>query len=657
MKAALIFLFIGSLPQISAQPMAGDWPVYGRDPGGQRYSPLKQINTKNVDQLQPAWTYHTREDVAASSRAFVPPDMDARPNAASIPAATATKAPPPRRGRPRASQATPIVINHVMYLPTAYDRVVALDPETGKEIWKYQVKGGGPSTRGVAYWPGDKQTPPRIVFGTNTGKLIVLDAKTGQPILTFGNQGEVDLRQGVADKFPNASYGVESPPVIYKDLAILGSNVQETPSKGARGDMRAFNVRTGKLVWTFHTVPLDGEAGAETWETPESRVDRSGTNDWGFMTLDAERGVVYVPLGSPSYDFYGADRLGKNLYANCLVALNASTGKLVWHFQFTHHDLWDYDPAAPPALVEVTKDGKKIPAVVEVTKMGLAFFFDRRDGKPVFGIEERAVPKSLVPGEVSWPTQPFPIKPKPLTRVSIKREDIATVTSEHKKFCEDLWDKDGGMHNNGPYTTYNPDKTAVIFPGTLGGANWGGVSFDPTLNFVIVNTMDLGQIGRVVKQPEESRMPYSRTSKFGPFGRFWNPDNFWPCQQPPWGQLQAINTNTGEIAWSVTLGITDELEAKGVHNTGALSLGGPISTAGGLTFIAATNDSRFRAFDSRTGKQLWVTKLDAGGHATPITYQGRNGKQYVLIVATGSNFFDRSTADTVVAFALPDAKK
>lgn len=656
MKAALIFLFIGSLPQISAQPMAGDWPVYGRDPGGQRYSPLKQINTKNVDQLQPAWTYHTREDVATSSRAFVPPDMDARPNTTPNPAAS-TKAPPPRRGRPRASQATPIVINHVMYLPTAYDRVVALDPETGKEIWKYQVKGGGPSTRGVAYWPGDKQTPPRIVFGTNNGKLIVLDAKTGQPILTFGNQGEVDLRQGVADKFPNASYGVESPPVIYKDLAILGSNVQETPSKGARGDMRAFDVRTGKLVWTFHTVPLDGEAGAETWETPESRVDRSGTNDWGFMTLDAERGVVYVPLGSPSYDFYGADRLGKNLYANCLVALNAATGKLVWHFQFTHHDLWDYDPAAPPALVEVTKDGKKIPAVVEVTKMGLAFFFDRRDGKPVFGIEERAVPKSLVPGEVSWPTQPFPIKPKPLTRVSIKREDIATVTPEHKKFCEDLWDKDGGMHNNGPYTAYNPDKTAVIFPGTLGGANWGGVSFDPTLNYVIVNTMDLGQIGRVVKQPEESRMPYSRTSKFGPFGRFWNPDNFWPCQQPPWGQLQAINANTGEIAWSVTLGITDELEAKGVHDTGALSLGGPISTAGGLTFVAATNDSRFRAFDSRTGKQLWVTKLDAGGHATPITYQGRNGKQYVLIVATGSNFFDRSTADTVVAFALPDAKK
>lgn len=634
----LVFVLIGiTLPTVNGQKgkrnqtTQGDWPVYGRDSGGQRYSPLTQINTKNVTQLQRAWTYHMRGDAAAS--------------------ATQSS----RRSRPRSSQATPIVINNVMYLPTAYDSVVALEPETGKEVWKYQVKDGGPSTRGVAYWPGDAKTPSRIVFGTNSGKLIALDAKTGQGISTFGDNGEVDLRVGVAES-PNLSYGVDSPPVIFRDLTILGSSVQETPSFGGRGDVRAFDVRTGKLVWTFHTVPLPGEPGSETWDGPESLKNRSGTNVWGFMTLDAERGMVYLPIGSPTYDFYGADRKGKNLYGNCLVALDAATGKLRWHFQFTHHDLWDFDPAAPPALVDVTKGGKKIPAVVQVTKMGLVFFLDRRDGTPVFGVEERAVSKSEVPGEASWPTQPFPIKPKPLSRQSIKREDITTITPEHRKFCLELWDKEGGMSNDGPYTTYSPNKTIVNFPGTLGGANWGGVSFDPTLKYIFVNSMDVGQIGRVIKQPEGSRTAYARTSVFGPFGRFWNPDNFWPCQQPPWGQFHAINVNTGEMAWTVTLGITEELEAKGIKNTGALSMGGPISTAGGLTFIAATNDSRFRAFDSRTGKELWVTKIDAGGHATPITYQGRDGKQYVLITATGSNFFDRSTADSVIAFALPKVK-
>ena len=599
-----------------------------------KYSPLDQINTNNVSGLVRAWTYHSNADAAQSASA----------------ASTSARG---GRARPRpVSEATPLVIDNVMYLPTAYNTVVALEPETGKEIWKYKVIKAQPAMRGVSYWPGDKLSPAEILFGTSDGRLICLNAKTGKPVPGFGKEGELNLKTGVADKYPDALYSVSSTPIIHRDLVMVGAQVQEVPSQGPAGDVRAWDVHTGKLAWTFHTVPRAGEPGNETW-AGDSWKERSGTNAWAPMTLDSERGLLFLPLGQPSYDNYGADRKGLNLYGDCVVALDASTGKLRWYYQFVHHDIWDYDTPAPPVLIDVVRDGKTIPAIAQITKMGLLFILDRLTGKPIFGAEERPVPKTDVPGEESWPTQPFPLKPKPLARNSFKKDEIATVTAEHQEFCTQLFNTDGGMYNAGPYTPFQT-KVTLLFPGKAGGGNWGGVSFDPKLGYIFVNTQDLGEAGAMVKAEEEGASPaYHKGGTLGPFSRFWDPKKEWPCQQPPWGRLSAINANTGDVVWQIPFGIVDELEAKGVRNTGSPNAGGSVVTAGHLLFIAATTDHRFRAFDSRTGKQLWETKLEAGGHATPITYLGRNGKQYVLITAGGGFSFDHVGSDSVAAFALP----
>ena len=580
-----------------------DWPVYGHDPGGARYSPLKQINTANVRQLVRAWTYHTGEITG-----------------------TATG-----RGGQRAVafETTPLAVNGVLYLSTAANRVIALEPETGREIWKYdpQAKAkGGPkyrAHRGVAYWPGDRQNPPRILFGTLDGKLIELSAKTGEPLL------HIDLRQDVADGYPGSVYGMTSPPAIYQDLVITGSEVQESPSLGPRGDVRAWDIKTGNLVWTFRT-----------WKGTDHR---SGTNVWSMMAVDTERGLVFLPIGSPSYDFYGGDRKGEDLYGNCVVALEARTGKLVWYYQLVHHDIWDYDPPAPPALVSIKHDGQEIPALVQVTKMGLVFILDRRTGKPVYRVEERTTPKSDVPGEESWPTQPVPVKPPPLSRAGMSRDEITEITPEVKRYCTELFDS---LHNNGRYTPYGTKRT-LVFPGTLGGATWSGVSFDPGLGYVFVNTNEVGAVGRVEKVARPGgQAQYRRTDENGEYARFWTPDVI-PCQKPPWGLLNAVNVNTGDVAWRVPLGTF-----RG-EKTGTPNIGGSIATAGGLVFIGATNDSHFRAFDSRTGKELWSTEIDGSGHATPVTYQGRDGRQYVVIAAGGGGYFGSKPADALVAFRLP----
>ena len=636
-------IFIGlSLTAVFAQKKtATDWPTFGNDPGAQRYSELNQINPSNVTKLTRVWTYHQK------------PANFVAPAAPSGPPPGAPPGMPPRgmRRRNPESQAVPLVINGVMYLTTAYRRVVALEPETGKIIWEYEIKSGEAATRGLEYWAGDNDTSPRIFFGTSNGELIGLDAKTGQPASTFGDAGIVDMKVGVMNGFEQASYGLSSPPIMYKNLIITGAHTQESPSLGAAGDVRGWDAKTGKLVWTFHTVPRPGEAGHETWEG-ESWKNRSGTNVWSMLTVDVARGLVFLPLGSPTYDYYGGDRKGANLYGNALVALDANTGKIKWHFQAVHHDLWDYDLATAPTLLDVTVKGKKIPAVAVMSKMGLLFMLDRRDGKPIFGVEERPIPKTDVPGEKTWDTQPFPLKPGPLARNSFKREEMSDLTPEHKKYCEALFDKDGGMHNEGPYTHYTT-KPSVVFPGTLGGGNWNPMSFDPKLGFLFINTMDLGGIGQMQKNPEGSRTPYSRTSPLGPVARFWNPETRLPCQKTPWGRLFAINVNTGEIAWQSVLGITESLP-EDKQKTGRPNLGGSVATAGGLVFIGATDDSRFRAFDSKTGKELWVTKIDAGAHSAPITFRGKDGKQYVVITATGGGFIaDPSTADSVIAFALP----
>lgn len=615
--ALLIAVVLAAFPVpalAQAVPQKGDWPCYGRDAGGMRYSPLDQINTTNVSKLERAWTYHTGE-------------------------------------RGRSLEATPIVVDNVLYFSTQNQNIVALEPDSGKEIWKYDSNSNGRELRGVSFWPGDKQTPARILFGTGDGRLIALDAKTGTPAAGFGDNGIVDLKAGITDKFPRSPYWVSSPPSIYQDLVIVGPGTQEGPTIGPSGDPRAYDVRTGQLRWRFHTVPQPGEPGNDTWG-PDGWKDRAGPSQWGPGTVDTERGLVFLPIGNPADSFYGADRKGTNLYSVCVIALDAKSGKLRWYFQAVHHDIWDYDLSAPPALIEVNRGGRTVPAVAQITKMGLLFILDRLTGKPVFGVEERPIPKSRTPGEESWPTQPFPNKPPPLARMSITMEDITTRTPEAQRFCSEWFSK---LRHQGPYTPPGPEPF-VMFPGTMGGGNWGGVSFDPNLGYIFVNTSSLGGTGHMVKAPPGSPMPWRNE---GGYQRFIDQDGY-PCQKPPWGELTAVSAATGDIVWRVPLGSYDEVEAQGLKNAGAPNMGGSIVTAGGLVFIAATTDSKFRAFDSRTGKELWMTRLDATGDTVPITYQGRNGKQYVVVAAGGTNRFRMlahtadETADTLIAFALPD---
>lgn len=609
--AAAVFA-LPALPQAVSQK--GDWAAYGRDPGGSRYSPLDQINAKNVHLLQPAWIYHTGD-------------------------------------RGRAFEMTPIVVDGRLYLATQNQKIVALEPETGKELWKFDPKSNAREIRGVSYWPGDPQTPARILFGTGDGRLIALDAKTGVPVIGFGDNGTINLKAGITDEFPRATYAITSPPAIYRNALIVGPSTQEGPSLGPSGDPRAFDVRTGKLLWRFHTVPQPGEPGSETWG-PDGWKNRSGPSQWGPATLDVDRGMVFLPIGNAADSFYGADRKGTNLYANCVVALNALTGKLLWYYQVVHHDIWDYDLSAPPALVEVKRNGKTIPAVAQTTKMGLLFILDRMTGQPVFGVAERPVPRSDTPGEESWPTQPFPLKPPPLARMSMTKDEITRRTPEANKFCSDWFSQ---LRQQGPYTPFGTTPSLSL-PGTMGGGNWGGVSFDPKLGYIFVNTSSLGGAGHMVKANEGAPMAWRND---GGYQRFIDQDGY-PCQQPPWGELSAINAD-GDIAWRVPLGSYDEVEAQGLKHAGAANMGGSIVTAGGLVFIGATTDSKFRAFDSRTGKELWVTRLDATADAVPMTYQGHNGKQYVVVAAGGTNRFRMlartadQAADSVVAFALPDA--
>jgi quinoprotein glucose dehydrogenase len=599
-----------------------DWPAYGHDPGATRYSPLRQINTKNVSQLHLAWMYDTEANAA-----------DGSPKRASL------------------SETTPLVIGNVMYMSTPYNSVVALEPESGKEIWKYRSP-ATPAYRGIAYWPGDNKSPAQIVFGTTNGLMISLNAKTGQPVPGFGNEGIVNLKEGVADKYPDNPYGLSSPPTIYHGLVITGSHTQESPSLGPSGDIRAWDMHNGKLSWTFHTVPRPGEPNHDIWQDDQWQ-DKSGANCWGVMTVDLERGIVFVPLGTPTNDYWGGERKGSNLYGSSLVALDAGTGKMKWYFQTTHHDNWDYDLSAPPVLIDVVRDGRKIPAVAQISKQTLLFIFDRTTGKPIYSVEEREVARdNPTPGDENWPTQPVPVKPPPLGRTSFKPEEISTVTPEHEAFCKQLLASEGGSMTGDLYAQYGV-KQRVVFPSFLGGANWGGASYDPQLGYIFTNTQNLGGIFKLAKSPDGERW-VPKGPALSPRARFWQPETLWPCQQPPWGELSAVNVNTGDVVWRVTLGEYDELTAKGVAKTGALNIGGTTVTAGGLVFIGGTLDQKFRAFDSKNGKELWVTKLHAPAHAVPITYEGKNGKQFVAIMASGDSYLgDPVTPGKLYVFALP----
>src|SRR5262245_43462806 len=613
----VLLVLVLSIGVVGRAADEADWRAYGRDPGGTAYSPLNQITTANVTRLRRAWTYHTGESGLWED--------------------------------------TPIVADNLMYFATQRHRVVALDATTGKEMWVVDPKDSRAGKRGVSFWPGDATHGARIfVAGL---KLTALDARSGALATDFGDHGSIDMRIGIADKFPDAPYSIVAAPAIYKNLVIVGPALQEGPSKGPGGDPRAFDAVAGKLVWQFHAVPHPGEPGSESWG-PDGWRDRSGPSQWGGITIDVERGLAFVPFGNPGDSFYGADRPGSNLYANSVVALDASSWARRWHFQMVHHDIYDFDLSAPPALVDATVNGRRVPAVAAAVKSGLLYILDRESGKPVFGVEERPVPQSTVPGEVSWPTQPFPLKPPPVARLTMTRDEVSNVTPEARAFCLDAFDK---LTHRGPFTPLGLEPT-LIFPSALGGVGWGGMSFDAGLGYLFINTSNIGQTGQMAAAAPGAPMRYVNR---GAYGRFLDPEGH-PCNQPPWGEFIAIDLRTGDIAWRKPLGIAEDLEAKGIKNTGAVNLGGSVATAGGLVFIAATNDRRFRAFDSKTGAVVWETVLEGSGNNNPITYRGQDGKQYVALVAGGSGRAARSIgvpagarvapeppADVVAAYALP----
>jgi glucose dehydrogenase len=619
-----------------------DWPMYNHDLAGTRFSPLKQINASNVAKLTKAWAYKLTPE-GGIPNPVMPSEIF--------------------------QEVTPIVVKGVMYLPSG-NRVVALEPETGKELWSYVLPTGLASQRGLAYWPGDKDNPPRIIFTTGH-KMVALNAKTGKIDPGFGREGEVPLEVAYSGA-----------PTIYKNVLLIGSNFYGPGERhinpaldqagGQIADSRAFDARTGKLLWQFHNIPRPGEKGNDTWQN-DSWKNRTGNNVWSFaLTVDEERGILYIPVSEPGANFYGGDRPGINLFSDCILALDVNTGKLKWYFQTVHHELWDYNLPPAPGLIDIVKDGKKIPALAQVGKIGYMFILDRVTGKPVFGVEERPVPKGDVPGEWYSPTQPIPVKPPPIARVSFTKDDIVTAadtTPEHAQACQDLYGK-LGLTNAGPYTPwpYHADgsdsKPAIIFPGFDGGVNWGGTAVDPEQKYIFFETKDSPVVGWMVKNPKykpgnaEGLVEYIRSgppgANFtaainGPDGK---PAGRIPCFKGPWALLIAVNANTGDFAWQVPLGTVAGLP-KDKELQGNATSAGPIATAGGLVFIGAARDSKFRAFDSKTGKELWSDQMEYTATAVPITYEGKNGKQYVAIIEASRGPGVKTGNESLLVYALP----
>lgn len=604
----------------------GDWTSYGHGEGHARHSPLTMITPANVSQLRKVWTYHMRPPGEIADGEPLPDSPPVQRNASFSP-----------------SQATPLVVGGTMYLPTPYNRVVALDSATGEERWAFVLPGNDQaSTRGVGYWPGDGEAGPRIVFGSRSGKLYALDAVTGRPADGFGEAGLVDMKTPEVMNGTRAPLGMTSPPAIYRNLIITGSRVQEMPVKGASGDVRAWDAVTGKLVWTFHTIPRPGDPGFETWEG-DSWKERSGANVWTFIAVDEERGIAYLPIGTPTYDRWGGDRPGENLYGNSIVAVEAATGKYLWHFQTVHHDIWDLDlPVA--TLVDVERDGKTIPAIVAMNKMAIMFILDRVTGEPLYEITEVSVPTDTdIPGERPWPTQPMPAKPAPLSRLTFDMTEIVEGPPALRAACEKVV-ADMNVVGSKMFQPLRADSAVAFFPGSLGGVDWGGGSFDPATGLYVVNINNLASPQQMAQQPDGTW-----GMKIG-YTYFRDPESGLPCGKPPWGELVAVDVNTGDIAWRSVLGDNEEPMLK---DAGQISAGGPITTASGLTFIGATRDSMIRAFDTRTGKLLWEDKLPASNYGTPMTYAMDDGRQALAVVATGGFASQPPTADEVVVYTLP----
>ncbi len=617
---------------------AADWPMFHRDLSGTRYSPLTEITPENVGGLELAWTYRFN-----------------------------------REGRDRISgpssfelyqEITPIVVNGVMYLPSG-DRVVALRPETGEEIWSHELKEGLASFRGVSYWPGDGRVPPRILF-TSLHKLIALNASSGTPAEGFGRNGEITLDVPYAGA-----------PTVYRNRIIIGANFfgpgevhiapQLTEPRGQRGNSRGFDAITGRKVWEYNTIPQPGEPGHETWGN-ESWRDRTGNNVWTVaLTVDEEAGLVYMPVSTPGSNYYGGDRPGNNEPSNSVVALDAMTGEVQWYFQTIHHELWDYNLPPAAALIDLDIGGDRIPALAQAGKAGWIYILNRLTGEPVFGVEERPVPAGDVPGEWYSPTQPFPVKPPAVSRVSFDpATDIVTAddtNAAHSEACHKLWDEVGYYHA-GPFTPFNlkaeGTPPSMVFPNLSGGVNWGGVAVDTDLGYIFVNSKDDPAIGWTVPNPRYNettayeQVPYVRSS--GP--AFEAPagdgtDGTWPCYRPPWARLVAVNAHTGDIAWSVPLG-TDSTMPEGKQNVGSPGAGGPIVTAGGVVFVGATSDQLFRAFDSRTGRELWSHAVPYNITAVPISYEGNDGRQYIAVVSARAAPGSVPGDEGVFVFAQPN---
>ncbi len=681
------------------KPASSIWG-YGGGPEQRRYSPLDLINRTNVKQLEVAWTYDT--------------------------------------GEPGALQTQPLVVGDVLYGYTPTHKAFAVNAATGAHLWTFDagIRAGGPN-RGVMYWSDGRD---RRVFAAVSSFIYALDAATGQPIDGFGTAGRIDLREHLGRDPRAQSVTLTTPGVIFRDLMIVGGRVGES-LPASPGDIRAYDVRTGALRWAFHTIPKAGETGSGTW--PRGARDYSGgANNWAGMALDEGRGIVYVPTGSAASDFYGADRLGDNLFANSLLALDAATGKRLWHFQVVRHDLWDRDLPAPPTLVTVRRGGRTIDAVAQATKHGFLFVFDRVTGKPLFPIEYRKFPGATLPGDEARDSQPIPSKPAPFSRQRLTSDLLSNRTPAVHQWALGRFND---VRSDGQFIPFGVDRPTVVFPGYDGGAEWGGQAFDPDTGLYYVNANDLawtgmmapntaGQSGRglylqhcatchkddregtppqiptlvgiaarrsfievtaAVRQGK-GRMPgypqleatlvnaivqfvmtgqdtppaaaaagrggdpphprINSSFRFTGYDKFLDPDGY-PAVAPPWGTLNAIDLNTGEYAWTIPLGEYPELAVQGITNTGSENYGGPVVTAGGLVFIAATNhDRKMRAFDKATGALLWEATMPSSGNATPAVY-AVDGRQYVVVAAGGGKSRHGGPGGVYVAFALPDARK
>ena len=634
---------------LAQTPDASDWGYYGGDMFGQRFSRLNEINRKNVTHLTVAWTYRTGENGAGFARA----------NKLSF-------------------EATPVLAFGLLYLETPTNIVIALDPETGVQRWRFDPhidrsrQYAEASSRGVSIWEDSDSRHTgactrRILTGTLDARLLAMDAATGEPCKDFGTGGQVDLTSGLRIR-DRANYLVTSPPAIYGNVVVVGAAIGDNRASDVeRGVIRAFDARNGALLWAFDPIPdSPAHPAAAEWNLAQAATTGAG-NSWGLMSIDEDNGLVLVPTGSASPDYFGGTRLGSNRFADSLLALDAKSGKLVWHQQLVHHDLWDYDLAAQPVLGDIEVQGVPVPAVIQATKTGMLYVFDRTKGQPLFPIEEKPVPPSFVAGEQASPTQPFSAIPSLVSQKPVDPADAWGVTFWDRGKCRDLL---SAHRNEGIFTPPDPHGT-ILSPGYIGGVNWGGIVFDEARQRVVAAVNHLPMLVTLVPQAELQEQMRSGDYPNSEFGRqagtpyamrrepLLSPWGL-PCTAPPWGTLVSVDLRRNRIVWQVPLGSTEGVGPwfAPTRDFGMPNMGGPIATAGDLVFVGAALDSYFRAFDIETGRELWKHRLPAGGQATPMTYRaGRNQRQFVVIAAGGHGVLNTPRGDYVIAFALPAAPR